>query len=468
MAVQNDQAPVKLQDTSFGATPGLAEGLAKLEQVRNAPDLPKPTPLQMVKSYFGQARYLAEAALSQATVTLDNPSALMTAVPLVANLRINRALDTIASIPEGKGLVEVLSLSGVPVKMDNHFLREGAHLGTRSTANSDKGYQSKPVEIVVGAFSTHGRLVAHLAHELQHLNQEHNSMLTLASRKLVSPLEAIWYDAAIEADAEATAVDIAYKLKRAGKSDAWDEMKNGRVNRPEFSAAYEDAVKKNPAAADNGQAKRAAFDAWFTAKLGRGGLLADAYFAQGWSAYRRTEGALDSAITGNRKAEIGPLSKDDIRNLGKLSRVNYFDAPGGRPLDDPYYRRMPLVYAPAVKMLVEAHGRYQSKFFDYQEKMLQGMGLKPNKPEAEPQPKGMPLTPISEKSTIGASSLRPVDWEKLVEYKRQLDLTGLPPTAHKKAQLGMWGLNDPTKPVGPKAAGGAAGMAAPKPPGGAK
>lgn len=468
MPIQNDQTPVKLQDTSFGATPGLAEGLAKLEDIKNFPDFTKPSPLQMVKNYFGQAKNIAEVALSQAGVTLDNPSALVTAIPLVANLRINRALETIASIPEGKMLVDVLKETGIPVKMDNNFLRQGAHLGTSSSASTDKGYESKPIDIVLGAFSTHGRLVAHLTHELQHLNQEHHGMLTLASRKLLSPLEAIWYDATIEGDAEATAVDVAYKLKRAGKPEAWNDMRSGRVNLTEFSQAYEDAVNKNPAAADNGQAKRAAFDAWFTAKFKNGGLLADAYFVQGWHAYKRTETALDSAITGNKKSEIGPLNTDDIRNLGKLSRVNYFEAPGGRPLDDPYYRRMPLVFAPAVKMLVEAHSRYQSKFFDYKDKMLAGMGLKSKNPEAEPQPKGVPLTPISEKSSMGASSLRPVEWEKLVEYKRQHDLSGLPSSAEKKSQLGMWGLNDPTKPVGPKAAGGAAGMAAPKPPGGAK
>lgn len=433
----NDQAkPIRLIDTSLGASPGLAEALKQLDPGKY-PSAQPPTPLQMVKNYFAIAKSVANIALSQLDVTADNPSALATAVPLVQKLRIDRALNTIASVPEGKMLVDVLKDSGIPVKMDQNFLRIGAHLGTFTNAGASEGFKSRVADIVVPAYSTHGRLVAFLTHELQHLNQHQNGELRLAKKKFVSPLEAIWYDAAIEADAQATAVDVAYKLKQAGKPDAWDELKNGRTAAPEFTKYYEDAIKKNPNAAESGMAKRAAYDAWFDARFSNGTLMSASYAYQGWRSYKTSDAALASAKPGG--AEIGPLRTSDIHKLGGLSRVNYFDAPGGRPLDDPRYRRMPPLDATLAKVLADDHRNYQSHYFDYQKKMLAGLGVQ-SKPPVSPHASG----PQSEMSAV--SPLKPVDWERLLEKKKADETLGNIISPRAKAALGMIAAGTLNKP----------------------
>ncbi len=83
-------------------------------------------------------------------------------------------------------------------------------------------------------------------------------MLIPLHEKIPAPLETLWYDRLIEADAEATATDIAYKLKDAGKPEAWDAMQ--KMPYTGAAKAYEAAVLKNPNAVADGTAKRAAFD----------------------------------------------------------------------------------------------------------------------------------------------------------------------------------------------------------------
>ncbi len=450
MAVENanDQPkPIRLIDTSLGTSPGLAEALKQLDPGKYPAPQPL-SPMQMVKNYFGIAKSMANIALSQLDVTADNPSALATAVPLVQKLRIDRALNTIASVPEGKILVDVLKDSGIPVKMDHNFMRTGAHLGTTTIADTSEGFKSSVSGIVVPAYSTHGHLVAFLTHELQHLNQHQNGELRLAKKKFVSPLEAIWYDAAIEADAQATAVDVAYKLKQAGKPDAWDELKNSRTAAPEFTKYYEDAIKKNPNAAESGQAKRAAYDAWFDARFSNGTLMSASYAYQGWRSYKVSDMALSSAKPGG--AEIGPLQAADIHKLGGLSRVNYFDAPGGRPLDDPRYRRMPPLDASLAKILANDHRNYQSHYFDYQKKMLAGLGVQQKTPTS-PHASG----PQSEMSA--ASPLKPVDWERMLEKQKADETLGKIVSPKAKAALGMLSPGTQNKPAANT------GITAPKP-----
>ncbi|MFN7113481.1 MAG: DUF6782 family putative metallopeptidase [Alphaproteobacteria bacterium] len=293
---------------------------------------------------------------------MENPLALASAAPLVERLRINRALETIAKVPEGKVLVDLLKQSGVPIKMEKQFGSIGASFSSRKTSKDGK-LNIEPGEIYLPAFSNHGRLVAHLTHELRHLEQMMGNVLDPAMNKAVSPLEFIWYNRVIEADASATTTDIAYKLHKAGHSDSWKELQRERSNPTDIAAAYEAAVQKNPKAAEDGSAKRAAYDSWFEARWGMNRELAEMYNSQGFTNYVSIGGALQKGYLDN--TPIQPLEPKDIKKVGALSGtgVNYLDLDGARPVDDPYYRRNTFNKYEA-EWVAREHVAYQSKFFE--------------------------------------------------------------------------------------------------------
>lgn len=349
-----------LKDTSGGASRGLAEALEAIspQHYQNKPV----NPLQMVINYFtGQVENAMRQSLmaaDQALIIVENPSSLVTAMPLVAELRMNRALKTIGSIPEGKVLVDALKQSGVKPEFINAPTYNGAYVV--STLSTDKNGTDKIVTnaLKLPAYSNHGRLVSYLVHELQHIHQAQKGMLRLGVQKTVSPMESVWYERAIEADAKATSVDISYKLMKAGHPEAWNEMKMRRTASRDFIRAYEDAVKKDPQSVENGFAKRAAFDAWFDAKLSyNGDTVSRLYNDQGLSSY-----SLPNTPEKEARRPMAHLEAGDIRRLGTLSAVNYLELPGTRALDDPYYRKNDFDPFQAG-WLYSAHREYQSKFF---------------------------------------------------------------------------------------------------------
>lgn len=355
-------ANAKLVDTSGGTSRYLAEGLKQL-----APEnYPEKNLAQRVKDYLvwdaKATLHNAKIRLQQTEITMENPLALASAVPLVERLRINRALDTIAKVPEGKVLVDLLKESGIPVKMEKKFGQTGAALNSMKSTR-DGVLKIEPGQIILPAFSNHGRLVAHMTHELRHLQQVMGNVLDPAVTKAVSPLESIWYNRVIEADASATAVDIAYKLHKAGHSDAWQELQRSRSGPTNIAASYGEAVQKNPKAAEDGSAKRAAYDGWFEARGGMNRELAEIYNRQGFANYF----PIGSALRGGEmdKTPMQPLQPQDIKKVGALSGgvVNYLDIAGARPVDDAYYRRNTFNKYEA-EWVAKEHVSYQSKFFE--------------------------------------------------------------------------------------------------------
>lgn len=350
-----------LVDTSNGTSPRLAEAVQEIspEYYMN---MPAPNALQKVIGYFKQGAKRVvndvDLSLSQVAITLENPSALVTAIPLVEKLRIDRALRTIASVPEGKVLVDNLRESGIPVSMRNAPIYNGAVLVSDERMDGNGNFSKKPKEIILPAYSNHGRLVSFLIHELQHLRQATSGLLEMSEQKIVSPIEAVWYNAAIEADAKATELDISYKLHQAGHRDAWQEENRTRTTPKIFIQAYEDAIAKNPQAAANGEAKRAAFDAWHEARFSSGTKFSESYTWQGVGSWH---GSAWKIHHNQATVPLAPLQADDIRKLGALSKVNYLDLPNARPLDDPYYRQKTWT-AGQAGALATRHALYQSKF----------------------------------------------------------------------------------------------------------
>jgi len=351
----------ELKDTSSGQSRYLGETLRQLVEPQAEPP-PKPF-RDALKSYLSWAKSElrdVNLQLSQATMVMVNPLTLVTAIPLVENLRINRALSTLSQVPEGRELVGLLKAANIPVRMEGDLLHKDAVFFSNLTASENGRLRALPMQIVVPPYSNHGRLVGHLAHELRHLQQAMNDVLYLGSSKQVSPVENLWYNRAIEADASATAVDISYKLHQAGHSDAWREINRSRTWPTSIAKAYETAVKRDPAALANGNAKRAAYDSWFDAKASLGDKLTQIYTSQGLTMHR-VEANLHRE---NLRAPMRHLTADDIKKLGAMSGgVNYLDTPGQRPLDDLHYRRNNFSKHEAALIAAE-HISYQSKFFD--------------------------------------------------------------------------------------------------------
>jgi hypothetical protein len=181
-------------------------------------------------------------------------------------------------------------------------------------------------------------LIYTLAHELQHQQQMKAGLFTLyVHGRMPSPPETVWYNRAIEADATATAVDIAWKLKEAGKSAAWDYVRK-HDQCSEAARAYAKVAAADPAAVQDGRAKRAAFDSWFVQRQRRdmGQTTSQAYNDPGLALVPQAEAAAGWLQQGMRTDR---LTAADIEKLGDLAPFNYLKIPGGRPLDDIYYRK---------------------------------------------------------------------------------------------------------------------------------
>lgn len=344
---------VDLQDTSRGQSAGLADALARLEGQHAA----QPGVIENIRNYFRGQRALLSAIGRQIEVTLENPLALVSAAPMVERLRIDRALTTLSSVPEGKILVDTFHASGIPIKINNHPLNANAWLHS-SADMKDGRMQSTPVSVTLPAYSTQGSFVVSLAHELQHLNQAVQGVLKVTAEKIVSPLEVVWHNAFVEADAYAASVDIAYKLAKAGQPKAWNSLGDERAVPAVFPRAYEQAIEKDPAAASNGYAKRAAFDAWFEARGPDGVSYAEIYNKQA------VHGAYIASVALNDRSLSTPVKHLEVRDLlkiGEASPVNYLALPGCKPLDHASYRSMSYDPMEAGRLAV-FHQEYQSKF----------------------------------------------------------------------------------------------------------
>ncbi|MDF3024791.1 MAG: hypothetical protein K0R10_2152 [Alphaproteobacteria bacterium] len=272
-------------------------------------------------------------ALEKVAITFENPLVLATALPLVQNMRINRALADIASVPEGQTMIDDLGETKVKIQPDPRF-SGGSNIFFPSYKNGEMTV--KNFEIHAQGYAKHGTVVAILLHELHHERQVKGGVMKVFNDKVPSPVEQLWYERAMEADAQATATDIAWKLKEAGKPAAWNALAGGFNCMGHIAKAYERNVDKLPNAVATGTAKRAAFDAWFTAKNMFGDSLSEIYNTQ---ALQNMPSAENMDAMKKAGKPFTPLTVDDIAKLGDIAEVNYLKAPGGKPLDSIDYRR---------------------------------------------------------------------------------------------------------------------------------
>lgn len=345
--------PANEPSTSTPEVPGMTEGIRTLRSDFWLVAAPTPSFGKRIEQQFKEAigQVLGDIAMMggpdigkiilDAPLIWENlktvprvPEALVSAAPLVQKMRIDRVLADLETIPEGKALVDMARATDSRLLLDAALAAHGGKHHHHTNIGEGELAQS-PGDITVSAFMPHGSLTHVLTHELQHRRQLLSGVLVPFHEKIPSPMEAIWYNRLIEADAEATTADIAYKLKEAGRPAAWDAM----LQAPFTGAAkaYEAAVAKNSGAAEDGTAKRAAFDAWFERASPRGIMPSQIYNAQGLSSFIGLHQLQQMADAGR---PFEPLTPDDLKKLGAPDKngVNYLDLPGHPPLTDPYYR----------------------------------------------------------------------------------------------------------------------------------
>lgn len=286
--------------------------------------------LPVVDALKGLARKINEMTFPVDVVlniALNNPAALASALPFVRNLRLNRALGELATIPEGQDLIDTIK-PGLKVELNGDPRFTGGV--NKAMPDFENGMvRMTPLGIEVEAYAPQGYITGVLAHELRHQHQMETGMWSPYMSGIPSPIEAVWYNRMIEADASATAADVAWKLKEAGKPDAW-ACKGGFG--PAIGHAYEEVVKNDPSAAYDGRAQRAAFDAWFAEDCGRSKV----YNQQGVNNAPNTY-SMDKLAQGGMP--LHHIKVSDVEKLGEApGGGNYLKIPGARPLDDPYYR----------------------------------------------------------------------------------------------------------------------------------
>ncbi len=289
---------------------------------------------QVLAEQFANIVFPTLEAMAKMPIVVKEPIALLTAIPYVENLRTNRALGEISSIPEGKKLVDsVLDGTQVGLNSDPRFTG-GANCFMTSYTNGN--FKQSPNFITADGYTTHGDTVGILIHELHHQRQMQNGVMKPLQDKVPSPVEQVWYERAMEADAQATATDIAWKLKEAGKPAAWKAMERLGGWRQQVTEAYAKKAEQDPASVETGGAKREAFDAWFSAKSSKGLTTPQIYNRQALNNLTPSENIHDMHAAGK---PLAPIAVADIEKLGSIAEVNYLKLPGGKPLDSMDYRQ---------------------------------------------------------------------------------------------------------------------------------
>lgn len=301
---------------------------------------PPPTPEELLAKAYARLKQHVAMLPENIKIAMDTPSALVTSNGMVKKWRINSAMETLEQTPEGKELVRIAEETKLPLYVNPDPLARGGGMWEETAVTADR-MKGSPQKITLSGFSTEGDFTLTLAHELRHLQQAHLGVINAFQGKLVSPEDHIFQKRVIEADAQATATEIAWQLKEQGKPEAWKAAKAGTVMPAEIADAYEKMATSDPASLTDGRAKRAAFDEWFTAKFAKNGrTVADIYNYSNMNLYPQETEKLQQLKANGAKVE--PLTVDDLKKVGSVSALNYLDLPGGRPLDDPYYRRSEL------------------------------------------------------------------------------------------------------------------------------
>ena len=342
---------------SDAEVPGLKEARRSFDRTywRFTKRMSLETLMMNAKWYIKSSHATLFRKLEKASLVVKNPAALLTGISGIENIRVRLALEELSAVPEGAALADLVK-AGMQVRLDNKLPTMGiSHPGNIVGEGGDE--RTLPGTVIVQGISNRGMVVALLAHEIHHQRQIMAHLLEpYQEGKMPSPVEVLWYNRFVEADAHATAIDICWKLKQAGKPSAWNFVRYVDRLGP-MAERYEQMAAKDPASVTDGRAKRAAFDRWFEPtpmKHSAGATVSQTYNSIGAKLAPDLEKAEEWVAKGIR---VEPMTTADLAKLGDLAPFNYLKIPGGRTLDDLFYRRVDWGLAEAT-LLGQRHAEY--------------------------------------------------------------------------------------------------------------
>lgn len=232
-------------------------------------------------------------------------------------VRLDDILARLASVSEGYDMVTFLNDKKIAICFEKDAQSEAASALTIDRIENGK-YIYVAAKIILNSSLHDDNIAQALVHEAQHMRHHINDLGNPAM--LLSLEDHQLFRAVQEADAQATAIDVTFKLKLAG--DAGPYEKTAEIGYDDMCRAYEAAYDADPQSIYDGRAKRAAFDAWFTK-------------ASRVAHYDRDTENLHEKVIENLCAKskdhglsAGALEQDWVKRIGALSDVNYLNLPG--------------------------------------------------------------------------------------------------------------------------------------------
>jgi hypothetical protein len=172
--------------------------------------------------------------------------------------RLDGILKRLSLVPEGREVADFLKAHNVRIHLKDAAASRAA--ATLLITGIENGvYSYKDPEVILEAGLSDDNIMQALVHEAQHIRQ-HLCGVGNPDR-ILDEADSILFYRMQEADAQAAATDVAFRLKQAGDGAAWQAAKD--VGYEDMCEAFEKAVRADPFALEDGRAKRAAFDAWF-------------------------------------------------------------------------------------------------------------------------------------------------------------------------------------------------------------
>ncbi|TVQ84128.1 MAG: hypothetical protein EA357_03450 [Micavibrio sp.] len=231
--------------------------------------------------------------------------------------RCDDILARLAAVPEGYEVAVFLNTERVEICFDEQAFSEAASAVTITGLKDGKYSYSRPT-IILNAALGDNNITQALVHEVQHLRHHLNGLGN--PDRILSEEDHQLFRAVQEADAQAAAVDVTFKMKLKGDGKPYE--RTAAIGYEDMCRAYEKAYEADPQSIRDGRAKRAAFDAWFT-KQSR------------VAHYDRNTVDVHTPFLENLRKKYsghglkpGRLKKEWIRKIGALSDVNYLDLPG--------------------------------------------------------------------------------------------------------------------------------------------
>lgn len=230
----------------------------------------------------------------------------------------------LAHIPEGQAILDDLKKHKVKIKFDDQIDQDAYyHLSMRHSRQTGRRTYDTPLIVLNHKENNIGKLVYSLCHEARHIQQYLSGNIGLET--IGDHQNACLKTRVIEADAEAFAVDILYRLKQVDMPEAWDYHLSSSYQA--IGLAYEQSVTKNPDHQNNGQAQYAAFKAWRH-------NMAQTHFYDIETVKQWQSEVTSFLAHAHVPAIIRNMSEAECQAIGQLSKVNYMQVPDAEPITD--------------------------------------------------------------------------------------------------------------------------------------